>query len=91
MYKKVEFECGNVTIDGEVIGTEGGTMNNGTVVIEKNNGTFIFAEYGTMVDNEFYPFCRGHRCTGCKRTQSPNCRYNRQTNKNAGYYVETEE
>ena len=53
MYKKVEFECGNVTIDGEVIGTEGGTMNNGTVVIEKNNGTFIFAEYGTMVDNEF--------------------------------------
>ena len=91
MYKKVEFECGKVTIDGEIIGTEEGTMNNGTVVIEKDNGTFIYAVYGTMVDDEFYQFCRSHRCIGCNMAESPKCRYNRKTNQNAGYYVEVEE
>ena len=91
MFKKVEFEAGKVRIDGNIIGTEVGAMKNGTVVIEKDNGTFIYAVYGTMVDDEFYQLCRSHRCIGCNMAESPKCRYNRKTNQNAGYYVEVEE
>lgn len=57
MYKKVDFDLGVATIDGKTIGMEKDNFN-GTIVIEGKDGTILFAEYGTLVDEEFYPFCR---------------------------------
>lgn len=84
MYKKVDFDLGVATIDGKTIGMEKDNFN-GTIVIEGKDGTILFAEYGTLVDEEFYPFCRTFNCMNCNRRNSPNCRYNRLTNKNDGY------
>ena len=81
MYKKVDFDLGVATIDGKTIGMEKDNFN-GTIVIEGKDGTILFAEYGTLVDEEFYPFCRTFNCMNCNRRNSPNCRYNRLTNKN---------
>lgn len=86
MYKKVDFDLGVATIDGKTIGMEKDNFN-GTIVIEGKDGTILFAEYGTLVDEEFYPFCRTFNCMNCNRRNSPNCRYNRLTNKNDGYYI----
>lgn len=87
MYKKVDLNLGIVSVEGERIGLEKENFN-GTIVIEGKDGTVLFAEYGTLVDDEFYPFCRSFKCMECNMRNSPNCRYNRLTNKNPGYYVE---
>lgn len=87
MYKKVEINCGAIFVDGTKIGEEK-NFYNGTIIIEDQDGTTIFAEYGTLVDGEFYQFCRSsNHCVQCNMHNSPNCRYNRLTNKGAGYYI----
>lgn len=88
MYKKAKIDRGIVFIDEKEVGAEK-DFYNGTIIIEGKDGTTLFAEYGTMVDGEFYPLCRRTvRCLQCNMHDSPNCRYNRATNGNAGYYME---
>lgn len=91
MYKRVLSSFGNVVLEetGVCIGKEG-RAGNGFFEVELTDtpGKTVLALYGTVYNGEFHQFCTGTMCVGCRGVTSPKCRYNRETNKNSGYYVD---
>jgi hypothetical protein len=89
MYQKVELKAGKVFAEEtkEYIGREIDSLD-GIIVVEKDDGKTVFAEYGTMVGEDFYFFCRNTiMCAHCHSQHMPTCRYNSNTNKKGGYYL----